>query len=296
MNLDTLLFVLAGSLVLGSLYALMATGLAVIWTTLGIFNFAHGAFIALGAYIGWYFSSVDALNLGVITGILIATVAMFMTGVIFYLLLIKPFERQSNLILASVITTLAGATILENGLNLIFGARSKQILPLLGGDFTLFGVTMSRNELVLFGLVAIILISLGFFLRRTKTGRSMRAVAQNRESAQLMGLDVTWLFALAFGLSASVAGLAGVLIGTIRYMDPGMGADPLMKSLLVVIFGGIARFTSPILAAFIVGLVEAFSTYFIGLYWAPAVLFGLMIIVLIFKPEGLFGKYQRSVQ
>jgi branched-chain amino acid transport system permease protein len=78
-------------------------------------------------------------------------------------------------------------------------------------------------------------------------------------------------------------------------MTPSMGTDPLMKALLVVIFGGVARFTSPIYAAFVVGLVEAFSTYYVGLYWTPAVLFGLMIVVLVIKPEGLFGKYERSV-
>ena len=123
----------------------------------------------------------------------------------------------------------------------------------------------------------------------------MRAVSQNREAAQLLGLDVPFYFALAFGLSAVTAGLAGVFVGTIRFMNPAMGSEPLMKALIVVIFGGIARFSSPIYAAFIIGLLEAFSTYVFGLYWAPAVLFLTMIIVLLIKPEGLFGKYQRTL-
>jgi branched-chain amino acid transport system permease protein len=111
----------------------------------------------------------------------------------------------------------------------------------------------------------------------------------------LMGLDVPRLYALAFGLSAAMAGLAGIFVGGLRFMTPTMGADPLMKALIVVILGGIARFTSPIYAAILVGLVESFSNYFVGLYWTPAVLFALMIAVLIVKPSGLFGHHQRTL-
>lgn len=295
MTLETLLYVCAGGLVLGALYALMATGLAVVWTTLGIFNFAHGAFIAVGAYIAWQVSSTEAAGAGFLAGAIAAVVFMFLLGMLFHLLLVRPFERQPHLVLLSVITTLAGATVLENLLNVIWGPRSKQLGVLLPGDVTVVGVTVSRNEVVMLGLALVILALLGYFLRRTPLGRSMRAVAQNRESAQLMGLDVPRLYALAFGLSAALAGLAGVFIGSIRFMTPTMGIDPLMKALIVVIFGGVARFTSPILAAFIVGMVEAFAAYFVGLYWTPAVLFGMMIVVLVIKPEGLFGRYERSV-
>ena len=145
------------------------------------------------------------------------------------------------------------------------------------------------------GLVALTLAGLGWFLGRTRTGRAMRAVSQNREAAEFMGLDVPKLFALAFGISAAMAALAGIFLGGIRFMAPTMGIDPLMKALIVVIFGGIARFTSPIYAALIVGLVESFSNYFVGLYWTPAVLFTMMIVVLFLKPSGLFGHHQRTL-
>ena len=292
---DTFLSVCTGGLVLGALYALMATGLAVVWTTLGIFNFAHGAFIAAGAYIAWQVGNADASGAGFLAGALAAVAGMFAIGVLYYLLLVRPFERKADIVVLAVITTLAGATILENLLNVLWGPRSKQIGQLLPGDVALFGVVLARNELLLLGLVLAILAGLGFFLRRTRPGRAMRAVAQNRTSAQLMGLDVPRLYAMAFGLSAALAGLAGVFIGSIRFMTPTMGSDPLMKALVVVIFGGVARFTSPILAAFLVGLIEAFSSYFVGLYWSPAVLFAIMIVVLVIKPEGLFGHYQKSV-
>ena len=295
MTLETFLSVCLGGVVLGALYALMATGLAVVWTTLGIFNFAHGAFIAMGAYVAWQVGAANAGGAGFLAGAGATVVGLFVLGVLFHWLLVKPFERKPSVVLLSVVTTLAGATILEGVMNLAWGPRSKQLDPIVSGDFQWGGVVMSLNELVMIALALAILAAVGAFLRYSSVGRSMRAVAQNREAAQLLGLDVARLYALAFGLSASLAGVAGLFIGSIRFMSPTMGAEPLMKALIVVIFGGVARFTSPIYAAFVVGIVEAFSSYYIGLYWTPAVLFALMIAVLMIKPEGLFGKHERSV-
>lgn len=295
MSLDTLALILLGGVVLGALYALMATGLALVWTTLGIFNFAHGTFIALGAYLAWQVSSSEATGLGLVLGALASVAGMFVIGVAVYVLLIKPFERSPDIVVKSVITTLAGATIVENLINLAWGPRNRQLDPVLAGDLSAFGLVVSRNEAAAVLVSLLILGALGFFLQRAPLGRAMRAVAQNREAAQLMGLDVGRLYAVAFGLSAALAALAGILIGSIRFMNPQMGSDPLMKALIVVIFGGIARFTGPIFAAFIVGLLEAVMTYAVGLYWSPTVLFVIMIAVLVAKPEGLFGRHRKSV-
>ena len=294
-GLETFFAVAAGGIVLGAIYALMAAGLAAIWTTIGIFNFAHGTFIALGAYIGWTLADSQAAGLSLVVGVIGATVAMFFFGILFYLLLVRPFERRADIVTASVITTLAGAVIIENAISLIWGPRFKQLKRMTGGEVDLGILTFPANDLVLIGLVVVILTGLGWFLGKTRTGRAMRAVSQNREAAEFMGLNVPRLFALAFGISAAMAAFAGIFLGGIRFMAPAMGADPLMKALIVVIFGGIARFTSPIYAAMIVGLVESFSNYFVGLYWTPAVLFVMMIVVLFLKPSGLFGHHQRTL-
>jgi branched-chain amino acid transport system permease protein len=295
MGLETFLAVALGGLVLGALYALMAAGLAAVWTTLGIFNFAHGAFIALGAYIGWQIADAQGAGLGLAAGVVVATVALFGFGILFHLVLVRPFERRADIVTASVITTLAGTAIIESAVNLIWGPRSKQLGRLGSGEVDLGLIRISNADLILVAVVAATLAGLGWFLRRSRTGRAMRAVSQNREAAELMGLDVPRLYALAFGLSAAMAGLAGIFVGGLRFMTPTMGADPLMKALIVVILGGIARFTSPIYAALLVGLVESFSNYFVGLYWTPAVLFAIMIAVLIVKPSGLFGQHQRTL-
>lgn len=295
MSAQTLMSILTSGLMLGVLYALMAFGLAIVWTTLGIFNFAHGAFIAAGAYIAWQFGSVDALGLGFWPALLASVLLMFGLGVLLQYLLIRPFERQAQMVLLTVITTLAGATIINSLLNIVWGPRAKQIANALDGDLVWGLLRISWQELMMIAVVGATLLALAWFLLHTPLGRCMRAVAQNREAAQLMGLDVPRLYALTFGLSAAIAGLAGVLIGSIRFMTPSMGDDPLQKALVVVILGGVARFTAPVYAAFLVGFAEAFLTYFVGLYWTPTILFLGMIVVLVVKPEGLFGQRQRSV-
>ncbi len=294
MGSETLLYILVSGTVLGGLYALMAVGLSVVWTTIGVFNFAHGTFVALGAYIAWQVASVSGGgDTGFLFGAVAAVLILFLLGYLLHYCLIKPFERNPNIVLLSVITTLAAASIIESMIQLLWGPREKQISPPVSGNLEVAGLSFAAYDLLIFGITLALLFLLAFFLKKSATGRAMRAAAQNREAAQLMGFNVTHLYALTIGIAAATAAIAGLFIGSIRFINPSFGADPLMKSLIVVIFGGIAHFTSPIYAAFIVGIIEAFSVYYFGLYWAPSILFGLMIIVLIIKPEGLFG-FQRK--
>ncbi len=295
MAADTFMFVLASGIVLGGLYALMAVGLAVVWTTLDVFNFAHGAFVALGAYVAWQVTQFAPGWQGFVFAACASMIFMFVVGFLLHFCLIKPFERSSNIVLLAVITTLAASAVMESSIQLIWGPRDKQIQAVVEGTISILGAGISANDLLALGVALIALAGLAFFLRGTGTGRAMRAAAQNREAAELMGFNVALLFAIALGIAAATAALAGVFIGSLRFINPTFGTDPLMKALIVVIFGGVAKFTSPIYAAFILGVIEAFSIYFLGLYWAPAVLFALMIAVLVIKPEGLFGHRQKTL-
>ncbi|MDA4846385.1 branched-chain amino acid ABC transporter permease [Hoeflea poritis] len=295
MAIDTFIFVLISGIVLGGLYALMAVGLSVVWTTLDVFNFAHGAFVALGAYVAWQISQSAPGPAGFALAAALSVAFMFAFGFCLHFGIIKPFERSPNIVLLAVITTLAASSIIENGIQLVWGPREKQIDPNIDMRVDFGGVAIAGIDLLSLAVALLALAGLAVFLRRSATGRAMRAAAQNREAAELMGFNVAFLFAIAFGIAAATAALAGVFIGSLRFINPSFGADPLMKSLIVVIFGGVAQFTSPIYAAFIIGIVEAFSIYFLGLYWAPAVLFALMIAVLMIKPEGLFGNRQKTL-
>ncbi|MEX0283379.1 MAG: branched-chain amino acid ABC transporter permease [Paracoccaceae bacterium] len=295
MGLDTFMFILVSGVLLGGLYALMATGLAVVWTTLGVFNFAHGAFVALGAYIAWQVTQLAAGGFGFVIASVLSVVVMFGLGFVLHFALIKPFERNANVVLLAVISTLAAASIIENSILLGWGPRDKQITPPIESRVDVFGASINAFDFVILAIALLALFAMALFLRKTTIGRTLRAAAQNREAAELMGLNVPMLFAITLGLSAASAALAGIFVGSIRFINPSFGADPLMKSLVVVILGGVARFSSPIYAAFVVGIAESFSAYFLGLYWSPAVLFAMMIAVLLIKPEGLFGHRSKTL-
>ena len=128
------------------------------------------------------------------------------------------------------------------------------------------------------------------FLNSTRLGSAVRAVGQNREQAALLGMNEHALFALSFGLAAALAALAGILLGSRSFITPELGNEPLVKALIVAIFGGLSSLMGTIGGAYIIGLMEAFCMYFVGLYWTPAVLFLVMITTLLIRPTGLFGR------
>lgn len=290
MELASAASVLVSGIMLGSLYAVMATGLSLVWSTLGIFNFAHGAFMALGAYIAWQIGDGAGFGLGPQLGIVVAVVVLVGVGCATDLLLVRPFQKRQNLVLIAVITTLAALTFLENGMQIAWGPRLKQLPPLVAGNVTILGVPITAHEAVIIVLSPVVLLLLWLFLKYTMLGTAIRAVGQNQESARLMGMNVSRLYMAAFGLSAALAALAGILLGGRNFFDPTMGADPMTKALIVAIFGGLGSLLGTIGGAYIIGLLEAVSVYYVGLYWTPAVLFIVMIAVLLVRPTGLFGR------
>lgn len=288
MTFDLLGPVLVSGVVLGALYALMAVGLTLVWTTLGIFNFTHGVFMTIAAYVAWQ-AGVD-WGLGAAAGFALAVALLAGLGCLIEAALVRPFVSHRDRVLIVVMTTLAAMTILQNGVLLGYGGRFKQLPPLVEGKVALLGATISRHELLIIVVAPLLVIGLLIFLKRTTLGTAIRAVGQNPEAATLMGLDVRLLYAVAFALSAAFAAAAGVLLGSIRFISPELGTEPLIKALIVAIFGGLGSIAGTIAGAFAIGLMEAVFTYFAGLYVTPALLFGVMILVLMIRPEGLFGR------
>lgn len=285
---ETLISTLLSGVVLGALYALMASGLSLVWTTLGVFNFAHGALMMIGAFVAWTVS--EGLGLGLGAGLVAGVAAAAFLGVMIEYLVVRPFYGRRNLLLITVMTTLAVMIILEKGAQIIWGARLKQLPRLIEGDVSIFGAVISRHEALIVVIAPVILIALWAFATRTRIGRSLRAVGQNQDAAGLLGINVPLTFALAFGLGAALAGLTGVLLGGIRFVTPNLGLEPLVKAMIVVIFGGLGSLGATVGAAFVIGLAEAFLVLVVGLYWTPFALFLGLIFVLIFRPNGLFGR------
>lgn len=282
--------VFLSGIVLGSLYAMMATGLSLVWTTLGIFNFAHGIFMAVGALFAWQVGTDLGWGLGPAAGLAIGVAALIGIGFLSELILVRPFLARRDVVLLAVITTLSASIFFENGTLLIWGARYKQLDPLIPGKVGLLSTAISAHEVLIIVIAPATLVALWLFLKFTRVGSAIRAVSQNRESALLMGMNVPLLYSSAFALSAGLAGLSGILLGSVRFITPSLGNEPLVKALVVAIFGGLGSLGGTIGAAYVIGLLEAMSVFFIGLYWTPALLFGVMIVVLLVRPTGLFGR------
>lgn len=285
---ETLIATIVSGLLLGALYALMASGLSLVWTTLGVFNFAHGALMMLGAFVAW--TVCEPMGLGLIPGIVAGVAASALAGIVIEYLVVRPFYGNRAMLLITVMTTLAAMIILESGAQIIWGARLKQLPPLLEGNVSIFGAVVSRHEALIIVIAPLVLLALWRFTVSTRVGRSLRAVGLNQDAAALIGINVPRAFSLAFGLSAGLAGLTGALLGSIRFITPSLGSEPLLKAMIVVIFGGLGSLGASAGAAFVIGMVEAFLVFSLGLYWTPSVLFVLLIVVLVFRPNGLFGR------
>ncbi|CAN7368649.1 branched-chain amino acid ABC transporter permease [Rhizobium sp. LjRoot30] len=290
--MDATAQILFGGLFQGSLYAMMAVGLALIWTTIGVFNFTHGVMMMLGAYIAWTLAET-----GLPFALVLPLVIVVMAGVGWALQasVVRPLIGRPNIVLVVVITTLAAASLIENATLELWGPRSKQLPPLIAGNTTILGVGVSLHQIAIIVIAPVVLGALWFFLNRTRLGLALRAVAQNEDASLLVGLNVKALYGLAFAISAALAALAGIFMGGYRFMSPVMGADPLLKALIVVVFGGLSSVSGPIFAAYLIGFFEAICSYYFGLYWTPALLFAVLIVTLMIRPEGIFGSKSRGL-
>lgn len=290
MGLANVQAILLTAIILGSLYALMSTGLSMVWGTLRMFNFAHGSLMTLGAYVAWTVTDRAGLGAGIVVGIPTAVVFMVGFGMLLERLLVAPFVKRQGAALVVIITTLAGSVFLDNAAHLIWSPRMKQLPPFVDGSVQLLGTMISAQELAVIIGAPVILLLVAWFLRRTRLGLAIRAVEQNRDSAQLAGVNVSLVYSVTFGMSSGLAALAGIMLGTTRFITPSMGTTPLLKAFIVVILGGLGSMGGTMVSAYVIGLIESLSMSYLGLYWTPALLFGIMILVLVVKPTGLFGE------
>lgn len=282
--------ILVSALVSGALYALVASGLSLVWGALGVFNFAHGVLLMMGAYAAWWVSSPAGLGLGLPLGIVASILFMIVAGITLYGLLVRPWIGKPGAELAVIMTTIAGSIFLENLVLEIFGGRYKTIDQVVTGIVPLAGATMQAQNLLTILLAPTLLGGLALFLAYSRTGLAIRAVAQNQEAAKLFGISIERTYLVTFATSAVLAGIAGILLGGLFNINPVMGTDPLLRAFVVVVFGGLGSLTGTILGAYAVGLIEALSSYYIGIYWTPVVLFVVLIAVLVVRPTGLMGR------
>jgi len=278
--------IIAG-VVLASMYALAGVGLTLVWGVLKVLNFAHGSFITLGAYFAWVALMFFGENYPV--AILFAVGLSFMLGFVLNVASIRPLqgrpESENNVFIA----TLATSIVLENLVIIVFGGRYKPIPSLVPGSIAIGTITINFQQLVIIAAAPIILVTLMFYLNRMKSGMAVRAVAQDPDGASIVGIDNRKIYSYTIAIGCLMAGLAGVLLGVIFYLYPGMGGDLLVRVLFVTVLGGMGSVKGTIYAAYIIGLIDAFARYFVGLFWASPILFVIFVIIILIRPEGLYG-------
>jgi branched-chain amino acid transport system permease protein len=297
---------LLSGIILGSLYALMAMGLTLIYSTIRVLNFAHGAFFMAGAYVVWWLNTpssalygtnlpTSGLAVPLALAVIPAVLVIFGIGMGTQRFLIRPLIRKPNPLITTLVVTLALATIFESVATLIFGGSRLQFASEIAkGDIRLdvtsdIRLIITYAELVQFVVAIGVLVLLQVFLKRSRLGIGMRAVAQDLDAASLVGINTDTIYLLAFGLGSALAAVAGFLLTNTVFLSPSIGATPLTIAFIVVVFGGIGSVQGTILASYIVALVQQYVTLFLDATWGLSFAFILMIAVLIIRPQGLFG-------
>ncbi len=271
---------------LGAQYALLALGFTLIFGILGVVNFAHGGFYVLGGYIAY--GAVMALGVPYPVAVLIAVFATAALGWLFELLLV---ERVVEDHLATLMLTLGLYLVLSTGVLAAFGPESRQFAFPVTGTLRYGGLYMPLANLV---VLAICLLAIGgvyLLMYRTDLGRALRALADDRHVAATQGLRPRLLFPLAFAIAAGLAGLTGALVTPILSLGPQVCDPVLATSFLIVILGGFGSIGGATVAAFLVGMVEAYSSVYLGGSLGALVLF---VLVLVVRPAGLFGREARG--
>jgi branched-subunit amino acid ABC-type transport system permease component len=286
---------IVSGLVTGSLYALMTVGMTLIYGTLRTLNMALGAMVVVGGYASWMLFS--GLGWGPLAGLAAAAVVTFVFGVLIQQVAVRPLIGRIGVDfeMTAFISTFAVAIVLANVALEVYGARNKAVPPVIGGRLrVLEGVSVSWHQVVMAGVAIAMLLALGAFLSRTRYGLGISAVAQQLDAAQLMGIPVQRVYNLTMGISSALAGIAGVLLASVFFVSPNAGDLPLLKALIVAIFGGLGSIRGTIMAAYIIGLLEAFISLYFGVKWSLPVLFVVIMIVMLIRPTGLSGKPEEA--
>jgi|SRR5690348_3101298 len=287
MQMTDIVQALWGGILTGSIYGLMAVGLTLMWGAVRLLNLAHGALYVVGGYAAWTF--VDH-GVPLVLAVALAVVATGAVGYVMFLVVIRPLLGRAMWDAASIIATVGVATGIQALVLLVYGPQVKKIDPFLSGVYHWEGVAVSRQGIVVAVIALASLLLVYWYLGSSRQGIAIRSVSQNLDAASLMGVSVHRTYAIVVTLGAALAGLAGVVLSSILFLSPSSGFNPMVIALVVTMFGGLGSVKGTIVAAYLTGIFVSVVQVYAGAQYALPGLFLLMMIVIVIRPHGLFGR------
>jgi branched-chain amino acid transport system permease protein len=285
--------IIIGGILLGGVYALTAIGLTLIFGVSKIMNIAHGDFVMLGALTGSLL--VDFIGLDPFVSIAVIFPLFLLLGAIIYRVLVRPVTNRSaeEALIASILVTFGLSMAIEDMSFYLLGTQ-------MGMNF--FRITYPLPPIIIFGLgiptarlvslvaIVIVVIALWFYISKSLTGKKIRAISQDQEAASLIGVNINRVSMVSFGLGLSLATLAGLFLSMITSLSAYSGMPLTIKALTIIVIGGMGSFPGSLIGGLILGLVESYTAWFLEPRWAPPIAIIVLLIVLLLRPQGLFGE------
>ena len=275
---------------IGAVYAIIALGYTMVYGIAKMLNFAHGDVIMVGAYISFCVTSY--LGLPAIVSILAAIVVCTALGVLIEGLAYKPLRGTPSL--AVLITAIGVSYFLQNAAQLIWGTAPKNFTSIVTfKPFSFVGgkLVITGEVIITIAVSVAIMVGLTVFTGRTKMGKAMRAVSENRDAAQLMGINVNRTISMPFAIGSALAAIAGVLLcSTVPTLQPTTGSMPGIRAFTAAVIGGVGSIPGAMLGGVLLGIIETFSKKYISTEFSDAIVFAVLIVILLVKPAGLMGK------
>lgn len=277
---------------LGSIYALIALGYTMVYGIIKLINFAHGDVFMVGSFIGFY--SITVFNLGFFPALIISMAACALFGVIIERIAYKRLRNATRI--AALITAIGVSLLIEYGVIYIRGAQPEAYPDVFAyRTFDFFGAQISIQSILILSVSVVLMILLQFIVHKTKTGKAMRAVSHDTEAAKLMGINVDNTISATFAIGSALAGAAGVIFGVYyTKIDPLMGIIPGLKAFIAAVLGGIGIIPGAMVGGLVLGVVETVVSALGFSLWRDAAAFIILILILIFRPSGIFGKNTRE--
>jgi branched-chain amino acid transport system permease protein len=274
-------------LLLGGLYAIVGMGLAIIFGTMRIINFAHGQFVMVGMYISY--TACNVFHIDPYLSLIVSAVLGFLLGWVVYRFAVQPIVKAPEM--NQILLTAGIGLMLTNLAQMVFNTNQLTVnLDYSNHALHLAGVDVNVAYLTSFCIAVVIAVLLFWLMMKTELGRSIRAIAQNQGAAALMGIPVKKVTAIVFGLGIAVASVAGTLLLPMHYVDPSVGDNFSLLAFIIVVLGGMGSVLGAAVGGLLIGLVWSFAGFYLGQSYADVMTYVIFLLVLLCKPSGLLGR------